>query len=556
MPSLACSDDKDVEYEGRSEGSCDLKDCSAHPLVRWFEEAVRPELVHINLKLDGLLGSGCGGRQHEEGVESSKGLSRLQEVLAAPCPGAQRVSTWSQGSRVSFWRGDESRQSSKRSIRSDNALQSSVSFNEVVPAFQRIDHTPDTPGRVTTSSRAYRCKESGMSTMTKQEVEAAAARIIHRRRWIQCLDELWRVLDDADSGGVAHCVAMVMPTLIFATVFVTLIQTLEQSPLNGVPAAVLETVIDTIFTLEVILRFVACPNRKIFFLSFYNLVDIAAAAPLVLRAAVGFVLPHGRIQSTPQGVLLYALPLLRLLKTLRRFEKFQLLLKAFSLAAEALPVLLYMLFIITLFFSVLIYLVEPRSNIESLMNAVWLTIVTMTTVGYGDIIPQSVVGSVITGVLIVITVLYMAVPLGIIGNAFTQTWNDRDRILLTHRTRDRLRQWGYEASDIPILFHVSGQHEDSDPNHPHTNTGGGSLTVDEFRALLKRMQVGFNDERIYHLFQSFDIGNTGKIDDRAFVRTLFPNDYHSIYQDQKTPRRSEQNLDRVSSFLRADSRPV
>merc|ERR1712176_933063 len=80
----------------------------------------------------------------------------------------------------------------------------------------------------------------------------------------------------------------------------------------------------------------------------------------------------------------------------------------------------------------------------------------MTTVGYGDVIPISLPGSIITSALIVITVLYMAVPLGIIGNAFTQTWNDRDRILLTHRTRDRLRQWGYGARDIPVLFQVSG----------------------------------------------------------------------------------------------------
>merc|ERR1712190_155343 len=78
--------------------------------------------------------------------------------------------------------------------------------------------------------------------------------------------------------------------------------------------------------------------------------------------------------------------------------------------------------------------------------------------------------------LIVITVLYMAVPLGIIGNAFTQTWNDRDRILLTQRTRERLRQWGYEANDIPILFHAFNEKD----NEAENCNEGGCLNIDEF----------------------------------------------------------------------------
>merc|ERR1719220_2092865 len=91
-----------------------------------------------------------------------------------------------------------------------------------------------------------------------------------------------------------------------------------------------------------------------------------------------------------------------------------------------------------------------------------------------DVIPTSSMGSVITAVLIVITVLYMAVPLGIIGNAFAETWQDRDRILLMQRARYCLRQWGYSAQDIPILFQLC----DGD--------GDGALNIDEFRDLLTR----------------------------------------------------------------------
>mmetsp|Transcript_86929 Transcript_86929/g.202358 ORF Transcript_86929/g.202358 Transcript_86929/m.202358 type:complete len:194 (-) Transcript_86929:149-730(-) len=168
----------------------------------------------------------------------------------------------------------------------------------------------------------------------------------------------------------------------------------------------------------------------------------------------------------------------------------------------------------------LIYLVEERTNIPSLASAAWFTIVTMTTVGYGDITPDSTAGSIISSVLVVVTVLYMAIPLGIVGNAFTQTWNDRDRILLMQRTRSRLMQWGFSAHDIPELFRLSASNDD------------GELDITEFRDLIHGMHVGFSDERIFQLFQSFDQDHSGMIDDKEFVRALFPNSYHVIYNNK------------------------
>jgi len=211
-------------------------------------------------------------------------------------------------------------------------------------------------------------------------------------------------------------------------------------------------------------------------------------------------------------------PLVRLLKLVRRFEKFHLLLRAFELVAEALPVLLFILSAMALAFAMLIYLVEERDNIPSVATAAWFTIVTMTTVGYGDITPQTSGGSVITGALVVVTVLYMAIPLGIVGDAFTQTWNERDRILLMQRTRERLTQWGYTAHDIPELFRLSDVNED------------GELDITEFRELLRCMRIGFTDDRIFQLFNSFDQDRSGKVDDREFIRALFPNAYHEIFR--------------------------
>merc|ERR1719486_752811 len=108
----------------------------------------------------------------------------------------------------------------------------------------------------------------------------------------------------------------------------------------------------------------------------------------------------------------------------------------------------------------------------------WLTIVTMTTVGYGDVTPQTPYGSFITAVLVVSSVLYMAMPVGIIGGAFTNVWSDRKRILICHQTKHRLLHWGYSAWDIPHLFRCF----DGD--------GNGELDLEEFRRMMFQMRVG------------------------------------------------------------------
>lgn len=179
--------------------------------------------------------------------------------------------------------------------------------------------------------------------------------------------------------------------------------------------------------------------------------------------------------------------------------------------------LMYTLLCIVLISSSAIYVVEPRSNVGSLPRAVWLSIVTMTTVGYGDVTPTTPLGYTFVSMLVLTSMLFMAMPLGIIGSAFNETWKAKDRVLLISRTRAALDKWGYTAKDIMALFRMVDR--DSD----------GELELDEFLVLIKQMKIGLQSDRALQLFESMDADGSGAIDAREFVRHVYPKSYVELY---------------------------
>jgi len=194
----------------------------------------------------------------------------------------------------------------------------------------------------------------------------------------------------------------------------------------------------------------------------------------------------------------------------------------FRTSTDAVRSLLFVLFLIVLIHSSLIFFVENETNpqISSMPQAFWFTIVTVTTVGYGSTIPETDLGKCIASGLMICGVLYMAMPIGIIGNAFTEIWKDRDRILLMVRTHDRLVQWGYRASDMVLLF----KHFDDNSD--------GILSLTEFRQMIEAMQIGLRGERVAELFDVFDEDGSGGIDSKEFVRGLWPSAYHQIFSSE------------------------
>jgi len=333
---------------------------------------------------------------------------------------------------------------------------------------------------------------------------------------------IWMLLEDPTSSRAAAWIATCSNYFIGIAVLVTLLQSTNPPVLYGLPVAVAEIVFESLFFLECLARYLACHSTCVFFKSPYNIIDILAILPLAVRALQGLVPPTEAEAPAMHYILFCAVPIVRLLKLFRRIQKFHVFVHTFSLTLEALKVLLCLLALFILFFSSLIYMIEPSEVIDSMPTAIWMSTVTVATVGYGDVTPSTPGGRLVCGLLVLSSVLYMAMPISIVGDAFMKTWADRHRLLVMIRTRDRLKQWGYTAFDMPGLF------QRFDAN------GNGELSLEEFRDMIAKMGIGMKAKEATELFELFDADGSGGIDEQEFMRALFPDAYHQIYGGRRS----------------------
>ncbi|CAE7033006.1 Kcna6, partial [Symbiodinium sp. CCMP2456] len=312
--------------------------------------------------------------------------------------------------------------------------------------------------------------------------------------------------------------------LVLVSVVSSLLVTTQEPLVDVSTSAVLETCFDVIFVMEFLCRCISSPSKRIYVQDPFNWCDMLAALGLPLRASVGFVLqPLSSLEAptVQQVLLLLFLPIFRFLKLLRYFESFHLLVDAGKNSIAALPVLFYTMAVITLLSSSAIYLVESRDNIPSLPHSIWLALVTMTTVGYGDYAPKSTGGYFVVATLTGVSVLFLALPVGIIGHVFTACWESRAQVLLMNRVRKCLVKWGYTIKDLKILV----EYVDAD--------GDGTLNLPEFIELIRQMRIGLTSDSAVDLFMLFDDDHSGLVDYNEFLRHIFPDQYVEYIQDKQ-----------------------
>lgn len=186
----------------------------------------------------------------------------------------------------------------------------------------------------------------------------------------------------------------------------------------------LEALLVLIFTQEYALRVWSCTAEQRYAHPFWGrirwitspmgLVDLMAFLPWYV-----FLLLPGT--GIAQLALLFRL--FRLFKLFRYSESLQTLAMAIRRKREELTVVLVAVLVLIVLVSSLMYMVERRAQPElfsSVPAAMWWGVVTLTTVGYGDIYPVTVVGRLLAGVMALLGIGFIALPAGILASGFAE----------------------------------------------------------------------------------------------------------------------------------------
>jgi voltage-gated potassium channel len=173
---------------------------------------------------------------------------------------------------------------------------------------------------------------------------------------------------------------------------------------------VLEWTFTTIFLIEYILRIAVTPKKWQYIFSFFGLIDLLAILPAFI--AIFLVGAHSLIIIRTFRLL----RVFRILKVSRYTNAGQTLVKALRASRAKIGVFLFAVVIVVIFVGTLMYLIEGEANgYTSIPKSIYWAVVTLTTVGYGDLTPQTAFGQFISSLVMILGYAIIAVPTGIIS---------------------------------------------------------------------------------------------------------------------------------------------
>jgi voltage-gated potassium channel len=214
-------------------------------------------------------------------------------------------------------------------------------------------------------------------------------------------------------AGKAFDIALLV-LILFSVVAVMLESVREIREQHGLLLRWIEWIITILFTLEYLLRVYSINKPTKYIFSFMGIIDLLSTIPTYISLIV----------AGPQYLLtIRALRLLRVFRVLKltRFVGEAALLKeALKASRYKISVFLLTVLITVVLVGTLLYIVEgPENGFKSIPLSIYWAIVTLTTVGYGDIAPQTPLGQIIASFVMVMGYGIIAVPTGIVTVAMS-----------------------------------------------------------------------------------------------------------------------------------------
>lgn len=219
---------------------------------------------------------------------------------------------------------------------------------------------------------------------------------------------LFQIIFEADSR-LAKAFDIWLAVLIFFSVGIVLLNSVEEyHERYGTLFYYTEWVITLIFTVELALRIYCLQKPWLYLKSFYGVIDVVAVLPTWL------VLIFPGAQTLVVFRLLRTLRLFRVLEMMALVGQGRLLLDALKRSRGQILLFLFSILMLVTIFSSVLYLIEPReAGFTSIPKSIYWGIVTLTTVGYGDITPTTPLGQFISVAIMLSGYSVIALPAGV-----------------------------------------------------------------------------------------------------------------------------------------------
>lgn len=177
-----------------------------------------------------------------------------------------------------------------------------------------------------------------------------------------------------------------------------------------------EWVITILFSIEYIIRILSIKKPLTYIFSFYGIIDLVATIPKYISL---FLVGSHNLAAFRALRLLRVFRILKLARYIGASNKLIVALKA---SKAKIAVFLFFVFIICIILGTVMYMIEGEEHgFTSIPKSVYWAIVTLTTVGYGDIAPQTPIGQFIASVIMILGYGIIAIPTGIVSSEIAKT---------------------------------------------------------------------------------------------------------------------------------------
>ncbi|XP_044037837.1 potassium voltage-gated channel subfamily A member 7 [Siniperca chuatsi] len=264
---------------------------------------------------------------------------------------------------------------------------------------------------------------------------------------------LWMLFEYPESSGGARIIAIISVMVIVISILIFCLETLPEfrhekeqreqfttiphptianetilippgfTPFQD-PFFIVETICIIWFSFELIMRLTCAPSKVHFFKDVMNTIDFFAIIPYFVTLGTELAKDRGAQPSVSLALIrvIRLVRVFRIFKLSRHSKGLQILGQTLKASLRELALLIFFLFIGVIIFSSAAYFAEvdsPKTSFTSIPEAFWWAVVTMTTVGYGDMYPETVGGKLVGSMCAIAGVLTISLPVPVIVSNFS-----------------------------------------------------------------------------------------------------------------------------------------